>query len=231
MKKYAVIVAGGTGSRYGSKTPKQFLELNGFPMLWWSLYAFWLQDPETGIILVLPEEYLNEWKEIEKNIKPEYKVPHQVISGGKTRTESVKRGLSLIPDDEESLVAVHDAARPLLTLEIIEEGWSTAESYGASIPVVPVTDSLRFLNDNGSEAVDRDRYVSVQTPQVFKTSYLKDAYEKNNGDTFSDDASAVEKSGRPISLFQGSPTNIKVTNPGDIEWASKMMKKKDASFS
>lgn len=223
MKKYAVIVAGGSGTRLGSKLPKQFLDLNGYPLLWWSLKAFHNEDTSTEIILVLPEKFIDEWKKIVKLLANEDNIPHKIISGGNSRTESVKRGLSLI-DQPDSIVAVHDAARPIITAEMISAGWEAAMTDGAAIPVVPVTDSLRRVVSEGSMAVDRSEYVAVQTPQVFKSDILIKAYRDNPEEVFSDDASAVEKTGVKISLYPGRHENIKVTNPGDMEIASYFLK-------
>ena len=223
MKKYAVIVAGGSGTRLGSKLPKQFLDLNGYPLLWWSLKAFHNEDISTEIILVLPEKFIDEWKKIVRLLSHEDNIPHKIISGGSSRTESVKRGLSLI-DQPDSIVAVHDAARPIITAEMISAGWEAAMTDGTAIPVVPVTDSLRRVVSEGSMAVDRSEYVAVQTPQVFKSHILIKAYRDNPEEVFSDDASAVEKTGVKINLYPGSYENIKVTNPGDMEIASHFLK-------
>ena len=223
MKKYAVIVAGGSGTRLGSKLPKQFLDLNGYPLLWWSLKAFHNEDISTEIILVLPEKFIDEWKKIVRLLANEDNIPHKIISGGSSRTESVKRGLSLI-DQPDSIVAVHDAARPIITAEMISAGWEAAMTDGAAIPVVPVTDSLRRVVSEGSMAVDRSEYVAVQTPQVFKSDILIKAYRDNPEEVFSDDASAVEKTGVKITLYPGRHENIKVTNPGDMEIASHFLK-------
>lgn len=224
MKKYAVIVAGGSGTRLGSKLPKQFLDLNGYPLLWWSLKAFHKEDTSTEIILVLPEKFIDEWKKIVRLLANEDNIPHKIISGGNSRTESVKRGLSLVDQPDDSIVAVHDAARPIITAEMISAGWEAALKDGAAIPVVPVTDSLRRVVSEGSMAVDRSEYVAVQTPQVFKSDILIKAYQDNPEEVFSDDASAVEKTGVKISLYPGSHENIKVTNPGDMEIASHFLK-------
>ena len=231
MKKYAVIVAGGSGTRLGAPIPKQFLVLNGYPVLWWSTKAFHDEDKETVIILVLPEKYIHEWEKILSLLPEESRFHHQIVSGGATRFESVKSGLSVIPDGE-SLIAVHDAARPLVSVEMIEEGWFTAKEKGTAIPVVPVTDSLRKLTHNGvSVSVDRKDYVAVQTPQVFRSDIIKNAYKSNYQDNFTDDASVVEATGHEISLYKGSVNNMKVTNPGDPEIAAVLMKEMNGEVS
>lgn len=230
MKKYAVIVAGGSGTRLGSAVPKQFLTVNGYPLLWWSLKAFHEEDPSTELILVLPEAFFKLWKETENNLQDKDRFPHKLAAGGTSRTESVKNGLKKInfnPRITEGLVAVHDAARPLVTPEMIKKGWDSALQSGAAIPVFQPVDSLRELTETGSKSVDRNRYRCVQTPQVFKLDTLWDAYFNHPESNFTDDAQAVEKAGGKISLFEGSADNMKVTNPGDIEIASILLKRKE----
>lgn len=226
MRKYAVIVAGGSGSRMGGGIPKQFRSLKGKPLLWWSLRAFYNENRATTLILVLPEDFIDLWKDFFEMLPEELRFPHKITKGGKTRTESVINGLALI-DEIDSLVAVHDAARPFIDSNIILSGWKTAEEKGAAVPVVAITDSLRKKNDTGSKAVDRSDYYAVQTPQVFKTKILKESYENLAGEIFSDDATAVESNGHEVFLFEGKPENIKVTNPRDMEIAEILMNRND----
>ena len=220
VKKYAVIVAGGSGTRLGGDLPKQFQTLNGRPVLWWSMKAFHDEDPSTKIILVLNGGFIGTWQDMYASLPPECQFPHTITEGGTSRTESVKNGILSIPASDDVLIAVHDAARPLVTVDMIREGWKAAANHGAAIPAVPVTDSLRHIDADGSKAVDRKDYVAVQTPQVFKASILKSAYKRNPEAVFTDDASAVEAYGLEPVLFSGSPRNMKVTNPGDIQIAS-----------
>lgn len=220
MDKYAIIVAGGEGTRIGGALPKQFREVAGRPLLWWSMKAFHDDDPATRIILVLHSGFIGLWKELLLSLPEEERFLHEIVTGGSSRTASVKNGLSLVADDGDSLVAVHDAARPLVSAALISRGWKTAGQAGGAVPVVPVTDSLRRLCEDGSEAVDRSGYVAVQTPQVFRASLLKQAYGKNPDAVYSDDATAFEAAGLRPALFEGNPQNIKVTNPGDIEIAT-----------
>lgn len=223
-KKYAIIVAGGSGTRMGGDVPKQFQNINGRPMLWWTLRAFHREDPATGLIVVLNPLCFDLWKELQMQIPAEERIYHLLASGGTTRTESVINGLALVADKECALVAVHDAARPAVSAGVIGRGWETAEQYGAAVPVVPVVDSLRKLDtDDGSHAVDRSQYVAVQTPQVFDVKLLKDSYASAPGAVHSDDATAVEFAGHKVALFPGDPANIKVTNPGDFERVSQWL--------
>lgn len=223
MKKYAVIVAGGTGTRLGGGLPKQFRDLKGRPMVWWSMKAFRDADPETEIVLVVHPDYIDSWKKLFSTLPESDRIIHEVKGGGNSRTESVASGISEIEASEDVLIAVHDAARPLVSVSLIERGWEAGAKYGASVPAIPVTDSLRHINKDGSEAIDRKDYVAVQTPQVFRASVLKDAYAKNPGMTFTDDASATEAAGWKTALFVGAPDNMKVTNPGDLEIASLLL--------
>lgn len=223
MKKYAIIVAGGEGTRIGGALPKQLQEINGFPMLWHTLRKFREEDGETTLIVVINSKVADIWKGMCENMADVDKISHNITFGGATRTESVKCGLALVPEDEDVLVAVHDAARPMVSVETIYSGWKEAEKSGAAVPVVAMTDSLRKLDGDGSHAVDRNCYVAVQTPQVFKASVLKAAYAKGGDASFSDDASAVEAYGHKVSLFPGNPSNIKVTNPVDLRIAEIMI--------
>lgn len=224
MKKFAVIVAGGTGSRMGGGIPKQFRSLCGRPLLWWSMKAFHIENPDTELILVLAADFMDLWNDFFMSLPYQDQFKHKVTTGGATRTESVNNGLKLIID-EDSLVAVHDGARPLVSCDLISKGWKEAEINEAAIPIVPVTDSLRKLSEGESVAVSRSDYVSVQTPQVFRTGLLKKAYAAVDSNTFTDDASVVEHFGHKVSLFEGNPTNIKVTNPGDMLIAAALMGK------
>ena len=223
-EKYAIIVAGGVGSRSGDSLPKQFHEILGRPMLWWSLKAFHDENPDTRIIVVMHSDYIDLWNEKSGADCPR----HLTVAGGNTRTASVAAGLSLIPDEASGLVAVHDAARPLVTQRIISDGWLCAEAHGAAVPGVPVSDSLRKGTPAENHSVDRSEYFAVQTPQVFDIKLLKTAYEaagRTHGVAFTDDASVAEWHGHSIRLFDGDPANIKVTYPGDFRIAAEMLSK------
>lgn len=215
-------MAGGAGTRMGSGIPKQFRSLLGRPVLWWSMKAFHDEDPTTRLILVLPHEFISLWEDFYSTLPDDERFHYEVTSGGRSRSESVTKGLDLI-NDPESLVAVHDGARPLVDPKIISSGWKLAQEKGAAIPVIPVTDSLRKKSDEGSQVVDRNDYLAVQTPQVFKTSLLKNAYKESEGSVFTDDASVVENMGHKVALFEGSDENIKITNPKDMAIAALIM--------
>ncbi|MDE7097037.1 MAG: 2-C-methyl-D-erythritol 4-phosphate cytidylyltransferase [Muribaculaceae bacterium] len=220
--KYAIIVAGGVGSRSGDSLPKQFHEIAGHPMLWWTLKAFHDADSETELIVVMHADFIDHWKRIAGNDCP----PHILTPGGATRKDSVEAGLSLIDDAPDALVAVHDAARPLASRRLISEGWTWAQKFGAVIPGVRVSDSLREGTCDDNRSVDRSRFFSVQTPQVFSLDLLKDSYikaKKAENVIFTDDASVVEWAGHRIHIYEGDPLNIKVTYPGDFRIAADIL--------
>lgn len=222
--KYAVIVAGGEGNRAGGSIPKQFQLLKGVPMLWWSVRAFHEEDPDTNIILVLHPGFLDDWDILFSELPAaDREIAVHISCGGRSRLESVRNGLMSVPDGEEALVAVHDAARPLVTPSLIARGWEAAEKYKAAVPVTPMTDSIRRVDGNSSEAVPRKDYVKVQTPQVFDAALLKAAYDEPLTPDMTDDASVAEATGSSIFLFEGSPYNLKVTDPLDLVIATTLL--------
>lgn len=222
--KYAVIVAGGEGNRAGGSIPKQFQLLKGVPMLWWSVRAFYEEDPDTKIILVLHPGFLDDWDILFSELPAaDREIAVHVSCGGRSRLESVRNGLMSVPDGEEALVAVHDAARPLVTPSLIARGWEAAGKYRAAVPVTSMTDSIRHVDGNASEAVPRKDYVKVQTPQVFDAALLKAAYDVTLTPDMTDDASVAEAAGNSIFLFEGSPYNLKVTDPLDLVIATTLL--------
>lgn len=218
MRKYAIIVAGGEGNRAGGSVPKQFRKICGIPMLWWSVRAFYEADPSTMVILVLHPGFFDDWDILYSELPEEdRRIPVHISCGGRNRLESVRNGLMSVPDGDRALVAVHDAARPLVSASMISEGWQTAAEHQTAVPVTEMTDSLRRVRGaEESEAVPRKEYVKVQTPQVFDASLLKAAYSAPLDDSMTDDASVVERYGKKIRLYSGDPDNFKVTNPSDI---------------
>lgn len=213
MKKYVLIVAGGKGLRMGNDLPKQFIPLQGRPVLMHTLERFYQWDPSACMILVLPEEHQDYWNMLCKELN--CTIPHQIINGGENRFHSVKNGLSLIT--EPGLVAVHDGVRPFVSVEVIDSCFREAEIHQAAIPVSAVTDSVRKKTENGDTSPrDRDRYVTVQTPQVFNSRLLIDAYMLPYMPQFTDDASVVEAMGYQIHTVPGNRENIKITSPFDL---------------
>lgn len=200
--------------------PKQFALLKGKPLILHSIEAFRKFDPGLQLIVVMKEDLLSRWKGIvhNHNLNAIVSVP-----GGQTRFHSVREGLKVLLKNT-NLVAVHDAARPLVTHKIIEIAFENAETHGAAIPVVPIPESLREKNGNDSRPVDRTRFMLVQTPQCFQCELLKQAYLHDYHPHFTDDASVVEFAGTPVKLCDGDPINFKITFPGDLQRAEFLMK-------
>lgn len=221
MKKFAIIVAGGSGSRMGSEIPKQFLELCGKPVLMHTIEVFYKYDSECEIILVLPQEQLDFWAEL--CLKYGFLIPHQTISGGKTRFHSVKNGLSQVT--EEGIVFIHDGVRPLVSHLTIEKCDRMAQKNGNAVPVLTVNESLRKLNGKQSASVDRTLYLTVQTPQTFRSEQILDAFKTEYDPTFTDDATVAENAGYPVFFVEGNRENIKITNPVDLIIAEAILSK------
>ena len=260
MTHYAIIVAGGKGLRMGGELPKQFIPVEGRPVLMRTLDAFHACDSSIQIILVLPRDHQPYWHELCR--KYDFSVPHRIADGGATRFHSVKSGLALV-DAPEALVAVHDGVRPFVSPEVIMQCYRDAETFGAVVPVIPIVETVRQIvapqnsqarllgadkpavvatdahfasatqggkaptampaspplgEDLGgaSITVPRDAYRLVQTPQTFRASLLRLAYEQPYCDAFTDDASVVESLGCTVHLTEGNRENIKLTTPYDL---------------
>lgn len=213
MKRYAIIVAGGKGLRMGGDLPKQFIPIEGRPVLMRTLDTFHACDESIQIILVLPRDHQDYWREL--CAQYQFAVPHRIADGGVTRFHSVQSGLSLV-DAPEALVAVHDGVRPFVSHEVISRCYAEAEAHGAVVPVIPVVETVRQLTGEGSVTVDRNAYRLVQTPQTFRATLLRRAYEQPYTDAFTDDASVVEAFGEAVTLVDGNRENIKLTTPFDL---------------
>ena len=222
MNRYAIIVAGGKGTRFGSDVPKQFLPLNGIPVLMHTINRF--ADGKAEIIVVLPAAQIEDWQELCK--KHDFTTPHKVVTGGNTRFGSVKNALDTITPQKGDLIAVHDGVRPLVSKEIIDEAFTVAAESGSAIPAIDVTDTIRRLDDDGvsSKALLRSSLRAVQTPQTFDAEILKSAYDVPFSESFTDDASVVESAGHQVTLTKGSPRNIKITHSIDLLIAEELLK-------
>lgn len=220
MKKYAIIVAGGTGTRMQAEVPKQFMMLSGKPVILYSVEAFRAYDPLIQIILVMHPDYMDIWN----TISFEFKITISVllVKGGKTRFESVSNGLKLL--NGKGLVAIHDAARPVIYPDFISELFSTAETYGSAIPAVPINDTIRVIEGDASRQFDRTFLRAIQTPQVFRTLEIQRAYKQPYQDSFTDDGSVMEAAGFNINLAEGLQENIKITHNQDIALAEVLLK-------
>jgi 2-C-methyl-D-erythritol 4-phosphate cytidylyltransferase len=221
VKQYVIIVAAGKGSRMQLPIPKQFIKLEGKPVMLHSMQAFVTYHPGIQIILVLPKDQFETWEKIvqEYNVT----IPVQVTAGGETRFESVRNGLALIPE-EDALVGIHDAVRPLVSQKTISGAFKSAERYGSGIPAVPMSDSIRQIESKRSVAVDRSRYCIVQTPQCFQVRLLKKAYKQEYRYIFTDDASVVEADGNEVNLVDGNLENFKITTRMDLVLAEALLK-------
>lgn len=219
MEKFVIIVAGGSGTRMNSVSPKQFLTLKGKPILMHTISAFTNAIPGINVILVLLSQYKEEWATLCE--KYNFNTPCQLVDGGETRFHSVKNGLALVP--ENCVVAVHDAARPLVSSKTITSTFDTAQQLGNASPSFPLTESVRVTEGEANKAVDRSKFVIVQTPQCFKSSILKKAFLQEYLPTFTDDASVLEAMGEKINLIEGNRENIKITTPHDLVIAEALM--------
>lgn len=215
-----IIVAGGSGSRMQARLPKQFLPIGGRPILMHTVERFAEAVPGCRIVVVLPESHVAYWKDLCREYG--FDVAHEIRPGGANRFESVRRGLEGIGDAE--LVAVHDGVRPLVSRQIVLRAVECARTFGAAVPVVPPVDSLRETDGTVSRIVDRSRFRIVQTPQTFRASVLRKAYERPYDERFTDDASVVEASGHEIRLCEGAYSNIKITTPVDMITAEALLK-------
>ena len=224
MKKYAIIVAGGTGTRMGRAIPKQFLLLHDRPVLYYTLRAFLEAYNDLDIILVLPEEYSDMGKEIIDAYFDYSRI--QVTFGGETRFHSVQNGLKLV--QEESVIFVHDAVRCVVSTDLIQLCFEHTLQMGSAVPVIRCKDSVRFLNEEGNdnEVLDRNKVVLVQTPQTFHSKILLPAFQIDYKERFTDEATVVEAFGLKISLVEGDEDNIKITRRVDLLIAEALLEEK-----
>jgi 2-C-methyl-D-erythritol 4-phosphate cytidylyltransferase len=219
MKKYAVIVAGGSGTRMGSELPKQFLLIHDKPILWYTLHAFLKSYKDIHIILVLPSDYYDPGRAICDEINSLY--PIQTIVGGATRFHSVQTGLALIK--EQSVIFVHDGVRCLLSPSLIHLCYEETLRFGSAIPCIDSKDSVRILSDSGHRAIRRTEVKMVQTPQTFLSDIILSAYQAVYQEAFTDDASVAEAAGHSIHLVEGEEDNIKITTPLDLAIAEELL--------
>lgn len=222
LKSYVIIVAGGSGTRMQTAVPKQFLLLNGKPILMHTILAFNNSKTRPSIIVVLPATYHTYWQQL--CTEHSFTIPHQLVNGGETRFHSVKNGLKLIEGDD-AVIGIHDAVRPLTGIAIIDDAYQYAAQNGNAIVAVQSRDSIRQVKNELSSALVRDEIYLVQTPQVFRSDILRAAYQQEYQPGFTDDASVVEQLGININIVPGSYTNIKITFPEDIAIAEMLLGK------
>jgi len=227
IQKAVIIVAGGKGLRMQTGIPKQFIDVNGIPILMHTIANFYRFDNEMQLILVLPVAHFDFWSDLCE--KYNFEIKHTVVAGGDTRFQSVVNGLEHVAGVE--LVAVHDGVRPLVSHETIERCFQAAHKCGAAVPVVDCVESVREVVGGASRAVDRSHYKLVQTPQVFETKILVEAYKQAFSTLFTDDASVVESyyalstenSSKQILLVEGNRENIKITTQFDLKIAEALL--------
>ena len=225
--KYLVVSAGGSGVRMGADVPKQFLLLDGKPILRLTIERFVEAFPDIHVITVLPQGSIQDWRL--SCIRDGFTCPQKLVAGGFTRFHSVKNALEHVP--EGVLVAIHDAVRPLVSVAKIRELFEVAESSPAVIPVIPSYDTMKVIDraEDGTltvapESVDRGRIWGAQTPQIFHSELLKEAYTQGFDTSFTDDASVASRYGIPVTCIQGERTNIKITTPEDLSLARLLLK-------
>ncbi len=223
---YAIIVAGGSGTRMQTTIPKQFLLLNGKPVLMHTMEMFHNCLSQPQLILVLHADYHGYWQQLCSDHN--FSITHHLIKGGESRFHSVKNGLDIITD-ADAIIAVHDAVRPLTPTAIIDHSYNYAAKNGNAITAVKSRDSVRQLKGDHSVSLLRDDIYLIQTPQTFRADQIKKAYEQAYDIKFTDDASVVESSGVPINLAEGSYQNIKITFPEDIAIAEAILNKKPSA--
>jgi len=219
MNRHVIIVAGGSGKRFQSKIPKQFLKLRDKSVVMHSIAAFNSCMPDIEVILALPEEHYEMWQKLCDEYN--FTIPHKLAKGGETRFNSVKNALELI--DGEGYIAVHDGVRPLVSSKLIKNSFSETEKLGNAVPLISVNDSVRIFDKGEYQIIDRKQLKLVQTPQCFKSTILKKAYLQDYNDNFTDDASVVELYGEKIHFIDGDIDNIKITKESDLIVAESLL--------
>jgi 2-C-methyl-D-erythritol 4-phosphate cytidylyltransferase len=225
VKQYAIIVAGGSGSRMQAAQPKQFLPIGGEPVLMHTVRRFHAYSPAMPLILVLPASEIATWETL--CATHGFQVPHQVVAGGNSRFQSVKNGLAALEGETDGEVAVHDGVRPFVDNALLGAVYSAAAAQGAAVVAVSLKESIRRVRGTHSQAVDRTAYRLVQTPQCFRLPLLRRAYAQPETALFTDDASVVEKFGHKIQLVEGSFRNIKLTTPEDLVLAEAFLRQEN----
>jgi len=221
LKKYAIIVAGGSGQRMQSAVPKQFLLLQGKPVLYHTLAAFYQADASTEIIVVLPSDQFDFWESLISKLPT---IPHRLVAGGNSRFQSSQNAIQTLSED--GLVAIHDGVRPLIEPALISSSFQVASEKGNAVLAVASKDSVRNYSNvkKRFQHLNRESIRLIQTPQIFSTKDLQEAFKQAYSDEFTDDARVVEALGIQINLVEGSYKNIKITTPEDLLLAEVLLK-------
>ncbi|MEN9969121.1 MAG: hypothetical protein RIR94_1316 [Bacteroidota bacterium] len=212
MKKSIIITAGGIGKRMESEIPKQFLLLGSKPVLIHTLERFFQFDPDAQLIITLPKDWINYWKDL--LTKYDNKIPHELVDGGNERFHSIQNALAICTGDQ---IAIHDGVRPLVSIDTIERCFAGLQNSSAVVPVLNLKDSLRMGTPEKSESVDRSMFYLVHTPQCFESNILRKAYLQRYQAHFTDDASVVASIGICPLLVLSNEENIKITSPTDLK--------------
>lgn len=220
MDIYAIIVAGGKGTRMQMKLPKQYLKIDELPILMHTILKFDNFDATIKKIVVIPESDFTTWNNLCKEYG--FRVPHEIVAGGSTRFQSVKNGLSAIGDS--GIVIIHDGVRPLVNSEIIANCIENTITKGNAITSVPLKDSIRSIEGNNSKGENRSQFRNIQTPQTFTIEQIKKAYSVDELPSFTDDASVLENYGINVNLVDGAYSNIKITTTEDLVIAEMLIK-------
>lgn len=218
MENTFIITAGGIGKRMGSTIPKQFLALKGLPILMHTLHNFYAFDTSAQILLTLPEEWIETWKELCQ--EHSFSVNHELIAGGIERFDSIKNALVKA---KGNYIWIHDGVRPLVSHATLQRCKNALESHTAIVPVLPIKESIRWCKGEENKAVVRSEYVLVQTPQCFHKAIIHAAYNQEYSSHFTDDASVVEHNKGTVFLVEGNEENIKITSPMDLKIAQFLM--------
>lgn len=219
-KEYAVIVAGGKGTRMGSALPKQFITIDGLPILMHTINAFHAYSPDLRIILVLPQEDFQTWASLCKQFN--FGKAIELQAGGSTRFQSVKLGLSRISGD--GIVAIHDGVRPLIAPTVIARSFQVAAKERSAVAAVNLKESIRIVEPGGTKALDRSLFRLIQTPQTFDVALIQAAYTLTEDPRLTDDASVAERAGHQVTLIEGAYENVKITTPEDLVFAEAFLR-------
>jgi 2-C-methyl-D-erythritol 4-phosphate cytidylyltransferase len=226
MNRYAIIVAAGSGARMGAPVPKQFLEIGGKPILMHTLNRFLEFDSTIRILVVLHPDYVARWRALCE--QHGFAASHEIVLGGSERFYSVQKAVQTITDQDESIIGIHDAVRPMVSVATLENCYSIAREKGNAVPAIAVNDSMRVVDAAGNHSIDRSSLRIIQTPQCFNLMLLRKAFLQDYKPEFTDDASVVEALGERVELVEGNRENIKITTPEDLQWLSLMLARESA---
>ena len=219
MKKYLILMAAGSGTRMNENIPKQFIEISRIPIIVYT-YRQFKNITNLKTIIVLPENKFEYWQNYMSTILKEGNIKY--VKGGKKRFISVKNGLKTI-SNKEGIVAIHDGVRPLISETLIKTLYESAKKLGNAIPYTPVINTLRKYKVESNLSVNRNNYINIQTPQVFKIKNILNSFKLIKGSDYTDESSVIEKSGEKINLILGEEKNIKLTSEFDLEYFRKII--------